>query len=293
MPVVHLEFVPSHLTEFSKKRFWMRHYFSTEKKRRWDWLGRSNRQPFWLRIEMGYSQETFHLWRLDEESDRWGSGSQSFFAIPPKVGFGGSSSPLNDEDLYLAEIIFNGGYTFSFWLKLNLGEKWNLIRFRICPAAKHDFKNIRAFMLIEVLIALTLFALSAVYLVEGAFVATQRCDWWRIRGSPTAFPMGQEWDLSNRRFWKLGMGDLPTHRNIETNGKWQVWRWLKSLISTGWFVLSHNGSDELRMDPETRNYVMLLLRPNWGRQRDFISDGQRLVVDKELIRGWTKIVRFC
>ena len=34
-------------------------------------------------------------------------------------------------------------------------------------------KKIRGFMLIEVLIALALFAISAVYLVEGAFIATR------------------------------------------------------------------------------------------------------------------------
>ena len=149
-------------------------------------------------------------------------------------------------------------------------------------------KNIRAFMLIEVLIALTLFALSAGYLVEGAFVATRTM---RLMKNPRESEQLFLWARSEifriDDFEELkDGGDLPTHRNIEI--QWEVTSVEMTQIVDLYRVsllLSHNGSDELRMDPETRNYVMLLLRPNWGRQRDFISDRQRLVVDKkELIR---------
>ena len=61
--------------------------------------------------------------------------------------------------------------------RLNLEEKLrSRIRslFRVCTCSGGMMSNRHnGFMLIEVLIALSLFGLSAVYLVEGAFVASR------------------------------------------------------------------------------------------------------------------------
>ena len=83
-------------------------------------------------------------------------------------------------------------------------------------------KNKKAFMLIEVLIALTLFALSAVYLVEGAFVATRTM---RLMKNPRESEQLFLWARSEifriDDFEELkDGGDLPTHRNIEI--QWEV-----------------------------------------------------------------------
>ncbi len=107
-------------------------YFSTEKKEEVRLAWSEQQATFLIKDRNGVILKRHSIYEdLDEESviDEDQVPKVSFFAIPPKVGFGGSSSPLNDEDLYLAEIIFNGGYTFSFLAEIEFLGRNEILEF--------------------------------------------------------------------------------------------------------------------------------------------------------------------
>ncbi len=107
-------------------------YFSTEKKEEVRLSWSRQQATFLIKDRNGGILKKQSIYeKLDEESmiDEELQPRISFFAIPPKVGFGGSSSPLNDEDLFLTEIIFNGGYTFSFLAEIEFRGKNEILEF--------------------------------------------------------------------------------------------------------------------------------------------------------------------
>ena len=120
-------------------------YFSTEKKEEVRLAWSEQQATFLIKDRNGVILKRHSIYEdLDEESviDEDQVPKVSFFTIPPKVGFGGSSSPLT-----MKICIWRKSYSmevtlFLFWLKLNFLEEmkfWNLIRFPdLSCKAKHD-----------------------------------------------------------------------------------------------------------------------------------------------------------
>ena len=137
-------------------------------------------------------------------------------------------------------------------------------------------------MLIEVLIALALFGISAVYSVEGAFVASR-----------TIRIMKDTRELEQDLFWARSEifreidyeklkdgGDLPTVSMGEI--QWETEIEMTNVLDLYRVRLSleYDGNDDLGVEAGEREYIMLMLRPTWGSNSDFSTDRQRLLEDK-------------
>jgi prepilin-type N-terminal cleavage/methylation domain-containing protein len=147
-------------------------------------------------------------------------------------------------------------------------------------------KRKKGFMLIEVLIALSLFGLSAVYLVEGAFVASRT-----IRFMKETRELEQDLLWARNEIFQeadyeklseggdlptISMGDIQWETEVEMTGVTDLYKVI--------LTLSYDGNDELGVEPGERTYAMLMLRPTWSNHGDFNSDRQRLWEErKELI----------
>ena len=138
------------------------------------------------------------------------------------------------------------------------------------------------FMLIEVLIALALFALSAVILVDGAFIASRV-----IREMKDTRELEQDllWVRSEilkiEDFEKFSEGG-----DIESLSMgpiyWQAVVEMTDILDLYKVALrlEYDGNEDFGIDPGERELVMYLLRPTWGGHRDFASDRRRLEDDK-------------
>lgn len=144
-------------------------------------------------------------------------------------------------------------------------------------------KNFRSgFMLVEVLIALALFGLSAVILVDGAFVATrvaremvdtreleQDLIWVRSQILRIAdyekFSEGGEIE-------SLSMGDVSWETEVEMTDVLDLYKVI--------LRLDYDGNDDYGIEPGQRESAMYLLRPTWGGHGDFSTDRARLLDDR-------------
>ena len=138
------------------------------------------------------------------------------------------------------------------------------------------------FMLVEVLIALALFGLSAVILVDGAFVATrvaremvdtreleQDLIWARsqILGISDYEKFSEGGDIE-----ALSMGEVTWETEVEMTDVLDLYRVV--------LRLDYDGNDDYGVEPGTRESAMYLLRPTWGSHNDFASDRGRLLDDR-------------
>ena len=136
-------------------------------------------------------------------------------------------------------------------------------------------------MLIEVLIALALFGLSAVFLVDGAFVAAR-----------TIRVMKDTREMEQDLLWVRGqIFQEPDYEKIEEGGEIESLsmgevRWETEIEMTTvldlyavTLTLNYDGNDELGIEPGERRSKMFLLRKTWGEHSDFSSE-QNLVWDK-------------
>jgi hypothetical protein len=138
------------------------------------------------------------------------------------------------------------------------------------------------FMLIEVLIALALFGLSAVFLVDGAFVAART-----IRVMKDTREMEQDLLWVRGELFKeseyekmedggdiqsLSLGEIRWDAEIEMS---EVIDLFKVTLTLG-----YEGNDELGIEPGERISKMYLFRPSWGRDDEFSSERERLLEDK-------------
>jgi len=141
-------------------------------------------------------------------------------------------------------------------------------------------KNFRSgFMLVEVLIALALFGLSAVILVDGAFVATrvaremvdtreleQDLIWVRSQILRIAdyekFSEGGEIE-------SLSMGDVSWETEVEMTDVLDLYKVI--------LRLDYDGNDDYGIEPGQRESAMYLLRSTWGGHGDFSTDRARLL----------------
>ncbi len=150
----------------------------------------------------------------------------------------------------------------------------------------HRILNLRhtkaGFMLVEVLVALAIFGLSAVYLVDGAFVASRT-----IRLMKDARELEQDllWvrsqvlaESSYEKFEEggeltaLSMGAVEWEAEVEMTEVLDLYR-VK-------LTLQYDGNDDFGIEPGERVTEMLLLRPTWGRHADFSTERNRLLEDK-------------
>ena len=141
---------------------------------------------------------------------------------------------------------------------------------------------ILGFMLIEVLIALAIFGLSAVYLVDGAFIASRTI---RIMKDTRELEQDLLWARSEifreTDYEKMEEGgDLPTISMGEI--RWETEIEMTDVIDLFKvrLLLEYDGNDELGVEPGERTYKMLMFRPKWGSHGDFSSDRNRLLQDK-------------
>jgi len=143
-------------------------------------------------------------------------------------------------------------------------------------------KSKTGFMLIEVLIALALFGLSAVFLVDGAFVAART-----IRVMKDTREMEQDLLWVRGEIFKeedfekmedggeinsLSMGEVRWETEIEMTDVLDLYQVT--------LTLEYEGNDDLRIEPGERVSKMFLLRPTWSNHQEFSTDRARLLEDK-------------
>ena len=139
------------------------------------------------------------------------------------------------------------------------------------------------FMLIEVLIALALFGLSAVFLVDGAFVAART-----IRVMKDTREMEQDLLWVRGELFKeseyekmedggdiqsLSLGEIRWDAEIEMS---EVIDLFKVTLTLG-----YEGNDELGIESGERISKMYLFRLSWGKDNEFSSERARLLEDKK------------
>jgi hypothetical protein len=138
------------------------------------------------------------------------------------------------------------------------------------------------FMLIEVLIALALFGLSAVYLVDGAFIASRTIrvmkdtremeqDLLWIRGEILKIS-DYEKIKDGGDLTSLSLGEVRWETEIEMSQVLDVY-----IVS---LILEYDGNDEIGIQSGERSSQMYLFRPSWGFHADFSAERSRLLEDK-------------
>jgi len=135
------------------------------------------------------------------------------------------------------------------------------------------------FMLVEVLIALALFGLSAVILVDGAFVATR-----------VAREMKDTRELEQDLVWvrsqilrisdyekfseggdieALSMGEVTWESEVEMTNVIDLYKVL--------LRLEYDGDEDYGIEPGMRESALYLFRPTWGSHSEFSSERSRLL----------------
>lgn len=137
-------------------------------------------------------------------------------------------------------------------------------------------------MLIEVLIALALFALSAVILVDGAFVTSR-----------VAMQMKDTRELEQDLIWVrsevLKIADYEKFSDggdLETLSmgmvSWTAVVEMTEVLDLFKVVLrlEYDGNDDYGIEPGERESAMYLCRPTWGSHPDFSSERLGLIEEK-------------
>ena len=137
-------------------------------------------------------------------------------------------------------------------------------------------------MLVEVLIALALFGLSAVILVDGAFVATRvsrQMEDTRELEQDLIWVRSQILAISNYGKFSQGgdiealsMGMVTWRTEVEMTNVLDLYKVL--------LRLEYDGNEDYGIEPGTRKSAMYLLRPSWGSHSDFSSDRNQLLDDR-------------
>lgn len=137
-------------------------------------------------------------------------------------------------------------------------------------------------MLIEVLIALALFGLSAVFLVDGAFIASRT-----IRVMKDTREMEQDLLWVRGEIFKesdyekikdggdiqaLSMGEIRWESEVEMTNVIDVYK-----IT---LTLDYEGNEDLGVESGERVSQMYVFRPSWSKNGDFSTERGRLLEDK-------------
>ena len=140
----------------------------------------------------------------------------------------------------------------------------------------------KGFMLLEVLIALALFGMSAVFLVEGVGLVSKeivnRKNFRDLEGD-LVWIRAQVFEQTDYEKMEDGgdiqaltMGEVRWETEIEMTEILDVFR-----VS---LTLTYDGSDEFEVDGGETTYIMYLFRPTWSKNSDFSTERGRLVDDK-------------
>ena len=138
------------------------------------------------------------------------------------------------------------------------------------------------FMLIEVLIAVALFGMAAVFLVDGISVASR-----------TMSLMKDTREMEQDLLWARSQ-IFKEHRyeEIEDGGEikaltigeiiWATEIEMTEVVDLYSVVLTmeYEGNDEIGIEPGERISKMFLLRPGWANESDFATERSRLLEDK-------------
>ena len=137
-------------------------------------------------------------------------------------------------------------------------------------------------MLIEVLIALALFGMAAVFLVDGISVASRT-----MRLMKDTREMEQDLLWARSQIFKehryeeiddggeikaLTIGEITWETEIEMTELVDLY----SVVLT----MEYEGNDEIGIEPGERISKMFLLRPGWANESDFATERSRLLEDK-------------
>tara|TARA_A100000164_G_scaffold226656_1_gene200935 strand:+ start:91 stop:543 length:453 start_codon:yes stop_codon:yes gene_type:complete len=137
-------------------------------------------------------------------------------------------------------------------------------------------------MLIEVLIALALFGMAAVFLVDGISVASRT-----MRLMKDTREMEQDLLWARSQIFKE-----HRYEEIEDGGEikaltigeitWETEIEMTELVDLYSVVLTmeYEGNDEIGIEPGERISKMFLLRPGWANESDFATERSRLLEDK-------------
>ena len=146
----------------------------------------------------------------------------------------------------------------------------------------HPNTHGNGFMLIEVLIALALFGLSAVFLVDGAFIASRT-----IRVMKDTREMEQDLLWVRGEIFKesdydeikdggdikaLSMGEIRWETEVEMTNVLDVYQVTLSL--------EYEGNEDLGVESGERISQMYVFRPSWSKNGDFSTERERLLEDK-------------
>ena len=137
-------------------------------------------------------------------------------------------------------------------------------------------------MLIEVLIAVALFGMAAVFLVDGISVASR-----------TMSLMKDTREMEQDLLWARSQ-IFKEHRyeEIEDGGEikaltigeiiWATEIEMTEVVDLYSVVLTmeYEGNDEIGIEPGERISKMFLLRPGWANESDFATERSRLLEDK-------------
>lgn len=143
-------------------------------------------------------------------------------------------------------------------------------------------KSGEGFMLIEVLIALALFGMATVFLVDGISVASRTM---RLMKDTREMEQDLLWARSQifkeHRYEKiedggeikaLTIGEITWETEIEMTEVVDLY----SVVLT----MEYEGNDEIGIEPGERISKMFLLRPGWANESDFATERSRLLEDK-------------
>ncbi len=137
-------------------------------------------------------------------------------------------------------------------------------------------------MLIEVLIALALFGMATVFLVDGISVASRT-----MRLMKDTREMEQDLLWARSQIFKehryeeiedggevkaLTIGEITWETEIEMTEVVDLY----SVVLT----MEYEGNDEIGIEPGERISKMFLLRPGWANESDFATKRSRLLEDK-------------
>jgi len=138
------------------------------------------------------------------------------------------------------------------------------------------------FMLLEVLIALALFGMSAVFLVEGVGLVSKeivnRKNFRDLEGD-LVWIRSQVFEQTDYEKMEDGgdiqaltMGEVRWETEIEMTEVLDVFRVSLTLV--------YDGNDEFEVEGGEKTYVMYLFRPTWSKNSDFATERGRLLDEK-------------
>ena len=148
--------------------------------------------------------------------------------------------------------------------------------------AINQFPKSMGFMLIEVLVALALFGLSAVFLVDGVSVASRTM---RVMKDTREMEQDLLW-VRSQIFREHRYEEIEEGGEIQalTIGevRWEAEAEMTEILDLYKIILTleYDGNDELGIVSGERVSKILLLRPEWRSDSEFSTERARLLEDK-------------